>query len=167
LTGPQLLRERAETPARGRVRSLTLLCSVPAHGFPLDQQGAAFFGSAVDQPEVRGQCASAVTSGRLGAGFARHMTNLSTATASTDAIRRYLHAWTHEDVSAEVGFGEAVNVYVGAHDPVLTAGLMQEKVMPLFPQAVLATIEGAGHYPGLETPARTAELICAGASQAQ
>ncbi|HSV84344.1 MAG TPA: alpha/beta hydrolase, partial [Ramlibacter sp.] len=76
-------------------------------------------------------------------------------------------AWTHEDVSAEVGFGGAVNVYVGAHDPVLTAGLMQEKVMPLFPQAVLATIEGTGHYPGLETPARTAELICAGASQAQ
>ncbi|NDZ17635.1 alpha/beta hydrolase [Variovorax sp. WS11] len=151
-----------------KVRSLTLLCSVPAQGFPLDEQGAAFFGSAADDVEVRGQCAAAVTSGRLGAGFARHVAKLSLGTATTDAIRRYLNAWTQEDVSAEArDFKGVVNVFVGAHDPVLTEAVMREKVLPLFPQATLATIEGAGHYPALEAPARTAELICAGASQAQ
>jgi esterase len=156
----------SQPQARGRVRSLTLLCSVPARGFALDEQGAAFFGSAADNPDVRGQCATAVTSGRLGAGFAKHVTALSQRTATTDAIRRYLKSWTQEDVSAEVGgFGGAVNVYVGAHDPVLTSSIMQEQVLTLFPQARLATIDGAGHYPGLEVPAYTAELVCALATE--
>jgi esterase len=151
--------------AAGRVKSLTLLCSVPSQGFPLDAQGAAFFGAAAENPEVRGQCASAVTSGRLGAGFARYMVQTSKRTATPDAIRRYLAAWTTQDVSTEcMGFKGAVQIWVGAHDPVLTEPLMQEKVRPLFPQATVGTIDGAGHYPGVETPARAAELICSATS---
>lgn len=154
--------------ASGKVTGLMLLCSVPAYGFPLDEQGAAFFGAAVESAEVRGQCAAAVTGGRLGAGFADYVSKLSLATATPDAIRRYLASWTQEDVSGEAtGFKGPVHVFVGAHDPVLTEAVMREKVLPLFPQATLATIEGAGHYPAMETPARTAELICSGASQAQ
>lgn len=155
----------SQKAASGKVLSLTLLCSVPAHGFPLDEQGAAFFGAAVDSAEVRGQCATAVTSGRLGAGFARYMSRLSVETATPDAIRCYLASWTQEDVSGEAaGFKGPVHVFVGAHDPVLTEAVMREKVLPLFPQATLATIEGTGHYPAIETPARTAELICLGVS---
>jgi esterase len=148
--------------AAGKVLSLTLICSVPAHGFPLDEQGAAFFGAAADSGEVRGQCASAVTSGRLGEGFAKFVTKLSLETASAEVIRKYLAAWTQNDVSAEVsGFKGPVRVFVGGHDPVLTETLMREKVLPLFPQATIETIEGAGHYPPAETPARTAELVAA------
>lgn len=152
----------SQPQAKDRIQSLTLLCSVQAHGFPLDAQGAAFFGAAAESAEVRGQCASAVTSGRLGAGFARHVAALSMQTATKDAVRRYLAAWTQEDVSQEVGgFAGKVQVFVGQHDPVLTADVMKQKVLPLFPQASLATIDGAGHYPGIETPAYTAALISA------
>lgn len=148
--------------AADKVLSLTLLCSVPPHGFPLDEQGAAFFGAAADNGEVRGQCATAVTSGRLGEGFGKFVTKLSLETASAEVIRRYLEAWTQNDVSAEVkGFKAPVRVFVGAHDPVLTEALMREKVLPLFPQATIETIEGAGHYPPAETPARAAEIIAA------
>lgn len=148
--------------AEGRIKSLTLLCSVQSQGFPLDAQGAAFFGAAATSADVRGQCASAVTSGRLGGGFARHVAALSMQTATEDAVRRYLAAWTQEDVSGEVGgFAGEVRIFVGQHDPVLTADVMREKVLPLFPQASLATIDGAGHYPGVEAPAYTAALISA------
>ncbi len=67
---------------------------------PLDEQGAAFFGSAAGSPEVRGQCATAVTSGRLGSGFARHVVQLSTQTATDDAVRGYLAAWTQQNAIA-------------------------------------------------------------------
>ncbi|MBT2302040.1 alpha/beta hydrolase [Variovorax paradoxus] len=165
--GGQATQWAASQPqAKNRLQSLTLLCSVPAHGFPLDEQGAAFFGAAAESAEVRGQCAAAVTGGRLGAGFARHVASLSTQTATKDAIKRYLSAWTQEDVSGEVGgFAGDVRVFVGGHDPVLTAAVMQQKVLPLFPQAKLASIEGAGHYPGLESPAYTAALISACAAE--
>jgi pimeloyl-ACP methyl ester carboxylesterase len=142
------------------IRSLSLLCSVPAHGFPRDEQTGAFFGSAVTDPEVRGQCATAVTGGRLGTGFAKHVVERSRATATDEAIAKYLKAWTTEDVSAETGsYRGPVSVFVGEHDPVLTAAVMQQKVLPLFPQARLSTIQGAGHYPALELPAYTAALL--------
>ncbi|MBT2334968.1 alpha/beta hydrolase [Variovorax paradoxus] len=149
--------------ARDRVRSLTLLCAVPASGFPLDAQGAAFFGAAASDVDVRGQCASAVTGGRLGTGFAKHMANLSAATATPEAIEQYLRAWTEEDVSAESGnYAGPVHVHVGEHDPVLTAAVMQAKVLPLFPQCAISTVAGAGHYPAMEVPAYVAELLTRG-----
>jgi esterase len=153
--------------AAARVASLTLLCAVPAHGFPLDEQGAAFFGATVDNPQVRGQCASAVTGGRLGSGFAKHVAALSQRTATNEAIAKYLKSWTEEDVSSEIGsFRGPVHIYVGEHDPVLTREVMEKKVVPLFPTAQVGNINGAGHYPAMEAPAFTAELIATCVSRA-
>ncbi|MFG1396716.1 alpha/beta fold hydrolase [Roseixanthobacter pseudopolyaromaticivorans] len=146
--------------AAGRIDSLTLLCSVPAAGFPLDEPGAAFFGAAADSAEVRSQCATAVTGGRLGPTFASWMTSLSQESATREAIAGYLRAWTSEDVSQEIGdFAGRVRIFVGAFDPVLTERVASEKISPLFPHATIAVIAGAAHYPSLETPAYTAALL--------
>lgn len=146
--------------ASGRIGSLTLLCAVPASGFPLDEQSAAFFGAAADSEEVRGQCASAVTAGRLGAAFATWMAKLSQESSTRDAIAGYLSAWSTQDVSQEIGeFAGRVRIFVGAFDPVLTAAVAREKILPLFPDATIAIVPGAAHYPSLETPAYTAALL--------
>lgn len=146
--------------ASARIDSLTLLCAVPAAGFLLDEQGAAFFGAAADSAEVRGQCASAVTAGRLGAAFANWMAQLSQESSTREAIARYLHAWSTEDVSAEIGeFAGRVRIFVGAFDPVLTTAVAREKILPLFPHATIAVVPGAAHYPSLETPAYAAALL--------
>ena len=151
-----------QAKANARVESLTLLCSVPASGFPLDEPTAAFFGSAVDSEEVRGQCANAVTGGRLGAGFAKYVSRMSMETATHDAIRGYLRAWTQDDMAAEVGpYLGTVAAFVGECDPVLTEAVTREKVAPLFKNFTIKTIPGAGHYPAMEVPAYTAELIAA------
>jgi len=146
--------------ADGRIESLVLLCAVPARGFSLDAQSAAFFASTVDSIEARGQAAMAVTGSRLGAGFAAHMRRLSAETAAPDAIRAYLRAWTEEDVSAEIGrYTGPVRAFVGEHDPVLTEAVARAAIAPLFPGASVAVLPGTGHYPSLELPARTAALL--------
>jgi pimeloyl-ACP methyl ester carboxylesterase len=151
----------------GRIKSVALLASVPASGLPLDEQGAAFFGAAARDVAVRGQCASVVTCGRLGDHFATYMSKLSAETATEEAIARYLNAWVTNDVSAEVGRYELpVRIFVGQHDPVLTAAFAEQKTAPLFPNSRIATIDGSGHYPPLETPAYTAALLAAVANEA-
>ncbi|MFG1372786.1 alpha/beta hydrolase [Xanthobacter oligotrophicus] len=146
--------------AAGRIDSLTLLCSVPASGFPLDAEAAAFFGAAADSADVRGQCANAVTGGRLGPAFAAWMAGLSQESATRQAIAGYLRAWTTEDISQEIGdFAGAVRIFVGAFDPVLTAEVAAERIRPLFSGATIGTIPGAGHYPSLETPAYAAAIL--------
>lgn len=146
--------------ADNRIESLVLLCAVPARGFPLDAETAAFFASTVESIEARGQAAMAVTGGRLGAGFAAHMANLSAETATPEAIGSYLRAWTEEDVSAEIGhYTGPVRAFVGEHDPVLTEAVARAFIAPLFPGASVAVLPGTGHYPSLELPARTAALL--------
>ncbi|MGX7704926.1 alpha/beta fold hydrolase [Methylobacterium sp. Gmos1] len=146
--------------AAGRVDGLVLLCAVPARGVPLDAGTTSFFASAVDDVAVRGQCATAVTGGRLGPGFAAHMARLSQETATREALRGYLRAWTEDDVAAEVGpFPGPVRAFVGEHDPVLTEAVARDHIVPLFADAAVATIAGTGHYPGLELPAYTAALL--------
>ncbi|MCW2239732.1 alpha/beta fold hydrolase [Azospirillum canadense] len=146
--------------AAERVQSVLLLCSVPAGGAPLDEGTASFFDSAIDDVTVRGQLGSAVTGGRLGDGFAAFMVRLSAETATREAIKGYLRAWTREDVSAEIApYRGPVQVCVGQHDPVLTEEVARTGILPLFPTATLATLEGSGHYPPMEIPAHSAALI--------
>ena len=149
-----------QSEAVRRIRGVVLLCAVPARGFPLDPQTAAFFNAAVDSLEVRGECATAVTGGRLGRGFAAYMSRLSAETATSEAIREYLRAWTEENVASEIHpYDGAVSVLVGEHDPVLTEAVAREHIAPLFANAAVATIAGTGHYPAMEVPAYTAALL--------
>ena len=46
---------------------------------------------------------SAVTGGRLGPVFAAFMAKLSGETSTTEAIAKYLRAWTDEDLSGDLG----------------------------------------------------------------
>lgn len=153
--------------AASRVKSVALLASVPAAGFPLDEQGAAFFGAASRDVAVRGQCGSAVTSGRLGDHFATCISKLSAESAPEETVARYLNAWVTNDVSAEVGrYERPVRIFVGQHDPVMTAAVAEQKIAPLFPNSRIETIGGSGHFPPLETPAYTAALLAAVAGEA-
>ncbi|CAN5606991.1 alpha/beta hydrolase [soil metagenome] len=147
--------------ASERLASVILLSSVPDVGFPLDEQGAAFFGAAATSAEVRAQCASAVTGGRLGAGFAEAMSRLSIESAPADTIAAYLKAWTTNDVSAEIApYGGAVTVLFGDCDPVLTEQVTRDKVASRYGDCAVKPIPGSGHYPSMETPAYTAAIVC-------
>jgi pimeloyl-ACP methyl ester carboxylesterase len=143
-----------------RVLSMALLCSVPARGFALDSQTQAFFSGAVKDLRVRAQISAAVTGERYGAGFARHMAEVSAATATEKAVEGYLRAWTSDNVEKQAKETMCpVHIWVGEHDPVLTADVMKSSVLPILPSAKLATISNSGHYPALEVPCYTAATI--------
>ncbi|MFF3559362.1 alpha/beta fold hydrolase [Streptomyces sp. NPDC002574] len=145
---------------RSRPASLTLLSAVPSRGFPLDADGAALFGTATGDPEARATVISAVTGGRLGAGFVRHVNDVSHRTADPAAMRGYLRTWTGDDASGEaLGYQGPVLVLTGRHDPVLTQAVAEGQIVPQYTDVRSVVIDGAAHLPPMETPARTAALI--------
>jgi hypothetical protein len=79
---------------RDRLSSLALLCAVPSRAFPLDEDGTKLFEAATDDLDARATVITAVTGGRLEAGFIRYVNELSRRTADPAAMRAYLRTWT-------------------------------------------------------------------------
>jgi pimeloyl-ACP methyl ester carboxylesterase len=146
--------------ARDRVSGLVLLSAVPSRAFPLDAEGSKLFEAATDNLDARAAVIAAVTGGRLGTGFVRHVNEMSRKTADPAAMRAYLRAWTQDDVSAEArGYQRPVLVLTGQHDPVLTAAVAEEQIVPQYTDARSLVLDGAAHLAPMETPARAAALI--------
>lgn len=145
---------------RSRLAGLVLLCAVPSRGLPLDADGSELFGAAAGDLEARAAVISAVTGGRLGAGFVRHVNEWSRRTSDPATMRAYLRTWTGDDVSGEAGgYQGPVLVLTGRHDPVLTEAVAKERILPQYSDVRGAVIDGAAHLPPMETPARTLALI--------
>ncbi|MGW1725891.1 alpha/beta fold hydrolase [Streptomyces sp. NPDC002306] len=145
---------------RDRLGSLVLLCAVPSRGFPLDADSSRFFGGAADSLDVRAAVISAVTGGRLGTGFVRYVNEASRKAVDPEVMRAYLRTWTQDDVSSEVqGYERPVLVLTGQYDPVLTAAVAEEQIVPQYSDVHRRVLDGAAHLPPMETPARTVALI--------
>ncbi|WP_422733094.1 alpha/beta fold hydrolase [Micromonospora sp. WMMD558] len=148
--------------ARDRIRTLSLVSAVPSRGFPLDADTEKVFTAAANDPEVMAAVVTNLTAGRLGPQFGKHIGALSTSTASAPTLEAYLRAWSVDDVSAEVGgYTNPVLVLTGEFDPVLTADLTAEQIVPQFIDVRQDVVVGAGHFPPAEAPARTAGLLTA------
>ncbi|MFJ9821736.1 alpha/beta fold hydrolase [Streptomyces sp. NPDC101151] len=146
--------------ARDRLSSLVLLCAVPSRAFPLDAEGSRLFEAATDDRDALATVISAVTGGRLGAGFVRRMNEVSRRTVAPAPMRAYLRTWTQEDVSSEVkGYQRPVVVFTGRHDPVLSAAVAKDQIVPQYTDVRSHVLDGAAHLPPMETPARTVALI--------
>ncbi|MGW2071303.1 alpha/beta fold hydrolase [Streptomyces sp. NPDC004365] len=146
--------------ARDRLSSLVLLCAVPSRAFPLDEEGSRLFEAAIADSDARASVIAAVTGGRLGTGFVRHVNELSRRTADPAAMGSYLRTWTQEDVSDQVhGYERPVLVLTGQYDTVLTAELAADQIVPQYTDVRSLVLEGAAHLAPMETPARTVALI--------
>jgi pimeloyl-ACP methyl ester carboxylesterase len=51
-----------------------------------------------------------------------------------------------------------VKVIVGEHDPALSAVVMEQTYLALYPNAELEVLANAGHYPMFETPVSLKQL---------
>jgi pimeloyl-ACP methyl ester carboxylesterase len=143
-----------------RVQSLALLSSVPAQGFPLDEETMAFFRQAASDASVRAQIASTVTGGRYSQHFAQWMSRLSAATASSQIIDSYLTAWTSNNIEGEVqGCDRPVKAFVGEYDPVLTKSVTEQTVGKNFLNCEIEVIRNCGHFAPVETPCFTAAAV--------
>lgn len=145
--------QRVMLDAPGRVRKLVGVNPVPASGVPFDEQGWALFSGAADEPGNRRAIIDFTTGGRLPAAWLDEMVANSLANSNVEAFRAYLPAWARTDFHTEVvGNTTPTLVVVGGQDPALSADVMRATWLQWYPNAELAVLADAGHYPMEETP---------------
>lgn len=145
--------QRVLADAPGRVEKIIALTPVPASGTPLDEDGQALFGGAAENIDNRQAIIAFTTGNRLTETWVQQMAQYSVETSTKVAFHGYMNAWTKTDFHQEIkGNTVSMKVIVGAHDPALSAEVMNATYMQWYPNATLEVMDNAGHYPVSETP---------------
>ncbi len=136
-----------------RVISGVAAAPVPASGFGLDADTAAFFQSSGDDDAALAEIFNILT-GKLHASSVMNvLVERARAGTSKAAYLGYLNAWTNTNFADDVAAVQApVLVLAGAHDGALGPEHMKETYMIQLKDVRMEVIDGAGHYPMLETP---------------
>lgn len=145
-----------------RVRSAIGIDPVPASGGQLDAEAWALFEGAIGSDDNRYAILDFTTGKRNAARWLRYMVKRSRASTSEVAFAGYLDAWAKGDFAAEVeaaAFATPLLVLLGEHDLAFTREAMAATYLAWYPNAELALIANAGHYPMQETPVNLATLI--------
>ncbi len=152
--------QRVLVDAPARVRRLVVLNSIPANGFPFDDEGWALFAGAAGNRDNRYAIVDFTTGNRLTPTFVNRIVQHSLDNSTVEAFGGYLEPWGRGDFAEQVeGNRTPVLVVVGEHDPALSAALMEQTLMQAYPEAELQVVANAGHYPMLETPVALATAV--------
>ncbi|SFP59625.1 Pimeloyl-ACP methyl ester carboxylesterase [Geodermatophilus dictyosporus] len=151
--------QRVALDAGDRVTGLVGISPVPATGVPFDEQSWELFSGAAEKPENRSAIIDLTTGGRLSRTWLDRMVRASLESSDPVAFRAYLDAWGRTDFADEVrGRQVPVRLVVGVHDPALSAAVMEQTFLQLYPDVSLEVLANAGHYAMFETP--VALLTC-------
>ncbi len=146
--------QHALLAAPDRVRRLVAITPVPAVATPFDADGWALFSGAAENPANRAAIINFTTGSRLTPAFVNHLVQHSVDESTVEAFGAYLESWAKDSFADQVqGNPAAVKVIVGAHDPALSAEVMEQTWLAFYPNAELDVLANAGHYPMFETPA--------------
>jgi pimeloyl-ACP methyl ester carboxylesterase len=144
---------------RDRAITATLVSAVPSQGSPLNSESEKLFLSAASTPSTMQGVVNTLAGGHRSAGFSHYVTALSQATSDETTLRKYLRAWTLDDVSK--GVDEYINpvlVLSGELDPVLGPPVASQ-IASQFTNVEHIIIPDTGHFPPLESPAEVAEAV--------
>lgn len=134
-----------------RISKLVLVSPVPASGLPLAEPDLAFFRSLAGHRDGM----RTIISSMLGIEAPDGLEELIES-ASTIAVECYLgalEAFTTADFADRLDAITApVHVMGGACDQALNPDRLRAAVVSAFDGATFETIDGAGHYPHIETP---------------
>lgn len=143
-----------------RVRRIVALNPVPATGVPFDEDSWVLFSGAATNRGNRSAIIDYTTGNRLTRTFVDAVVQHSLDASTVEAFAAYLESWAKTDFSARVkGNPAAVKVIVGEHDPALSAAVMEQTWLKLYPNAELEVLANAGHYPMFETPVALATSV--------
>lgn len=152
--------QRVLLAAPGRIERMAGVCAVPACGSRMDDTRLATFRAAVDDVERRAAIIAFSTGNRLTPRFCAHLARESQRLSRTDAIAGYLPQWAANDFAALVeGNMTPVKLFIGEHDPTITADLVNRTWLAWYPNAALEVLANAGHYPMYEVPAALATSL--------
>lgn len=144
-----------------RVKSLSLVCPVPASGFPADERMREHMRSLLVNPVRLDQAIHDRTGNRLGSGWVSRKAHLARRAGTKTAMAAYLDMFTGSDIAARVqGLALPVRLIAGAYDlPFYRMAEQKPRFEAWYPNLDAVEILEAGHYPMLETPARLAGLL--------
>ena len=154
--------QRILADAPSRVHKMVAVTPVPASGVPFDEQTAAAFRSAANNPEARrGIVSFSIGNRAVPQVWLDRIAGVPKLPGSPEAFSGYFESWAFgADFTDKIkGKTLPVKVIVGEHDMALTADFMKATYMASYPNAVLEVMANSGHYPMNETPVALAQSI--------
>lgn len=143
-----------------RVRRMIGVAPVPASGLPLDPDTRRLFAQAARSAEIRREIIAHSTGRRLSPYFIDRLVRRSFETTDAQAFAGYLPSWADEDFHALIAGSEVpVKLILGDRDPEMNEALMRRTWFAWYPNCLLETIPGGGHYLPDETPVALATSI--------
>lgn len=136
-----------------RIQSVVLLSTVPASGAKITEERRRLLKSAVGDPDTRRTLIDINTGHRQSASWLNDTLAISLQSTSPDALTGYLESWTQDDLEKQVqGASTPLLAIVGEFDPGATVALMEQMVLPMFPNGRCELLTGVGHYAMREDP---------------
>lgn len=146
--------------APARVLSGIAATPVAASGFDMDDGTRAYFESAAESDAALTEIFNVLTGKRHAKSFLENLTRSARRSTTHDAFLGYLSAWTRTNFAAEVDtITVPILVIAGAHDGALGPEVMKQTYLRQLKNVRMQVIDGAGHYPMLETPAEFFDVI--------
>ncbi len=156
--GKAALRLAVDHPAR--VERILALTPVWAGAAPFDAPTRGLFFGAVQDRSLRAAIIDNTTGGRHPKAWSRAMAERSAADSTDAAFEAYARSWIDDDFEAAARtIGQEVLVVVGRHDAGVTEDAVRATWLAQLPSARLEVLDGAGHYPMIETPLALAGIF--------
>jgi pimeloyl-ACP methyl ester carboxylesterase len=150
----------SDLQAPGLFRLGLAVTPVSASGLPFDDATMAYFRSAAQDDAALADIFDNLTGKRHSAAFSRLAAAGCRQQTTAPAFLGYLDAWTGTNFSDRVGqVTLPTTVIAGRHDGALTPEHLHGTWLKDVPKSEMKIIEGAGHYPMLETPVELFDLI--------
>lgn len=139
--------------ALDRLTSIIAVTPVPSSGFALDAATLSFFESSATSDQALTEIFNTLTGKRHATNLLEDLTKRTRSSTTTPAYLAYLQAWTGTNFSASTqGLPTPTLVIGGKHDGAIGEQLLTDTYLRWLPNAHLVMIDGAGHYPMIETP---------------
>lgn len=143
-----------------RVRALIGLAPVPPAPVPLDADGEALFFGAPEKDENRRAIIDFTTGNRSSGAWLDAMVAATRENSTQDAVAGAVESWVRDDYLADVGRPDTpIAVMVGENDPALSAEVMRQSWLQIYPNVELIELASCGHYPMHEVPVWLAARI--------
>jgi pimeloyl-ACP methyl ester carboxylesterase len=155
--------QRVLLDAPQRIERMAGISAVPACGSRMDAARLAGFGGAINDVTKRAGIIAFSTGSRLAPRWSAHLADESMRSSRPEAFAGYLPEWATRDFSAELAHSAGnqvpVKLFIGEHDPTLTAELMNRTWLAWYPRATLETLGNTGHYAMYEVPVALATRL--------
>lgn len=153
--------QRLWLAAPERVRALLAISPVSAAGVAMDAQEQALFDAAAREPAARRTIIDITTGSRLSASWLDRMVQNSLVHSSEAAVAGYFRSWSGARFVEQVRRQPQPPVLVlpGEHDPALGEAACRDSWLAHYPDASLAVLRNAGHYPMDELPVLLATTL--------